>query len=182
MKRKKIIVLFFLLSAISYQLSAKAVYAICPICTIAVGAGLGLSRFLGIDDVISGLWIGGLILSSSLWLADWLAKKQFKILKQFNNLTINTASVVLMYLLVLVPLWISEIIGHPFNKIFGIDKLIFGTALGSIVFWGALRLDKKVREKKGKQLVQFQKVIFPVGLLVITSVLVYLLLKAYGPR
>ncbi len=40
-------------------LGANSAQAICPICTIAVGAGVGFSRYLGIDDTIAGLWIGG---------------------------------------------------------------------------------------------------------------------------
>lgn len=35
---------------------AKKALAVCPICTVAVGAGVGLSRCLGIDDSITGLW------------------------------------------------------------------------------------------------------------------------------
>lgn len=37
--------------------------AICPVCTVAVGTDVGLCRWLGIDDVLSGIWIGGLIIS-----------------------------------------------------------------------------------------------------------------------
>jgi len=55
--------------------SAKA-FAICPVCTIAIGAGLGLSRWLGVDDVISGIWIGGLLVSTSLWTVNWLRSKK----------------------------------------------------------------------------------------------------------
>ena len=49
---------------------------VCPICTIAVGAGLGFSRALGIDDTISGLWVGALIISMSLWTIDRLNRKK----------------------------------------------------------------------------------------------------------
>ena len=42
---------------------AADVLAICPLCTFAVGAGIGLTQYLGIDDVITGLWIGGFIVS-----------------------------------------------------------------------------------------------------------------------
>jgi len=54
-------------------------HAVCPICTVAVGAGLGVSRWIGIDDSITGLWIGGLILSSGLWMADFIRKKAWKV-------------------------------------------------------------------------------------------------------
>jgi hypothetical protein len=36
---------------------------VCPVCTIAVAGGVGLCRYLGIDDLISGAWIGALLFS-----------------------------------------------------------------------------------------------------------------------
>ena len=41
-------------------ISSRVAHAVCPVCTVAVGAGLGLAEWLGIDDSISGLWIGAL--------------------------------------------------------------------------------------------------------------------------
>jgi hypothetical protein len=29
--------------------------AVCPVCTIAIASGVGLCRYLGIDDLVSGL-------------------------------------------------------------------------------------------------------------------------------
>ena len=47
----------------------------CPLCTVTVVAGLGISRLLGIDDVVSAIWIGALILSLSFVTIAWIAKK-----------------------------------------------------------------------------------------------------------
>jgi len=58
---------------------SKPVLAVCPLCTVAVGAGLGVSRVIGIDDAISGIWIGGLIISGGLWMGDFIKKKKWKI-------------------------------------------------------------------------------------------------------
>jgi hypothetical protein len=174
-RMKKVIIalgLFFLLSTY-YLLHATVSYAVCPVCTIAVGAGLGLSRWLGIDDTVSGLWVGGLILSSSLWLIDWINKKKPNILNTKYNIPI----ILLMYAIVFIPLWLGKTIGHPYNRILGIDKLVFGTIVGSLVFLGAVWLDKKVRTVKGHQLFSYQRVVFPVVSLVIASVLMYLLTK-----
>jgi len=167
-KTIRFISVVFLLLA-SYFLLPNTVYAVCPICTIAVGAGLGLSRWLGIDDAVSSVWIGGLILSSSFWLIDWLKKKNYELkIKNYEYLVIAA-----MYAFVLLPLWYGKIIGHPLNTILGVDKIIFGTAVGSIMFLFGMWLDKKVRKIKGKQLFQYQKVIFPVASLVIASLIIY---------
>ena len=165
----KLIFVLISLFTVHYSLFTHTVYAICPVCTIAVGAGLGLSRYFGIDDAVSSIWIGGLILSSSFWFFDWVSKKKPKLHTTYYMLLITLG----MYAFVLIPLWFSDIIGHPFNTILGIDKIIFGTALGSIMFLVGMWADKRVRKMKGKQLFQYQKVVLPVISLVITSLVIY---------
>lgn len=191
---KKVLIFFlFLLITITYNLAP--VHAVCPVCTVAVGAGLGLARYVGVDDIVSGIWIGGLILSSSFWLSNWLNKKYFskhptlkfpfltslprEILMKWGHLPLLTSTI--MYIIVLLPLWISQTIGHPFNTIFGIDKLIFGTILGSIIFLLAVWADKKIREVKNKQLFVYQKVVLPVFSLIITSLLIYFYINSFKP-
>jgi len=159
---------------LGFLLTSTPTYAICPICTIAVGAGLGLSRYLGIDDTVSGLWIGALILSSSFWFVDWLTKKYKKIKFKYTTLSVT----ILAYILVIVPLWISGIVGHPYNTILGIDKLIIGIVIGSGGFLLALAADKKVRKLRGDQLFNYQKVLFPVSFIAFFSFIFYFLTKA----
>lgn len=172
---KKIIKIIIpsLLSLTSYLFVAFPAKAVCPVCAVAVSAGLGLSRYLGIDDTISGLWVGGLILSMSLWTADWLHKRGLKIKMK----VLNVASSVVFYAITVIPLFYSGIIGHPYNTIYGVDKLLFGTIIGSIIFLLALSLDKTVRRINGHQLFIYQKVAFPVAGLIIMSLIFYLSIK-----
>lgn len=136
----------------------------CQICTIAVGAGLGLSRWLGVDDVISGIWIGGLILSSSLWFYFWLSKKYPRL--QTTGYLLSVAG--LTYILALVPLtWMGLLT----------NKLTIGIAAGSLVFSLALLLDKKARAAKGNQFFNFQKVVFPLVFLLVSSLIAWILTK-----
>jgi len=162
--KKKILSLVLVL----FFASAKTAHAVCPVCTIAVGAGLGLSRFLGIDDSVSGVWVGGLILSTSFWLSSWLRKKNI------SFWAIEIISVALMYAFVLIPLWVRGVLGHPFNTILGIDKFIFGVIVGSITFLAGMISDRRVRKLKGAQLFSFQRVIFPVGALIIASLTLFI--------
>jgi hypothetical protein len=158
---------FSLLILVLRLVLAPSVKAVCPICTIAVGAGLGLSRYLGIDDAVSSLWIGGLILSVAFWSIDWLKKKNVKFKYR------DVLAFVFWYGITLIPLQLTGIIGHPFNTILGIDKIVFGTAVGSIFFLLGVWADKKVRLIRGKQLFPFQKVVFPVISLAIISLVIY---------
>ncbi len=147
-----------------------SVNAVCPVCTVAIGAGLGLSRYLGVDDLISGIWVGGLILSFSLWLINWLVKKQIK----FWGM--SWLAVILMYALTLLPLWWGDILGHPFNKIWGIDRLLAGVIAGSVIFMLAVWVDKMVRKTYDRQLFIYQKVVFPVAGLILMSIFAYFFL------
>lgn len=149
-------------------------YAVCPVCTVAVAAGLGLSRFLGIDDTVSGVWIGGLTLSLSFWFIDWIEKK-WQLKSKFKY--VGHVSLLAMFSLVYVPLIVAGIIGHPFNTLWGIDRLVLGGVFGVVAFLLGMFADKKVREIKGKQLFNFQKVVFPVVSLAIVSLVFYFITK-----
>ena len=146
---------------------------ICPVCTLAVGAGLGLSRYLGIDDAISGIWAGALVISISFWFCNWLKKKNYKFLKFIKERYLIYLSIIFWTAFTYIPLWKTVIIGHPFNVIWGIDKLIFGGIMGAATFLLAVYADKKVRKVKGKQLFNYQKVIIPISFLMIISLLMY---------
>lgn len=173
MKKYKKILAFILASSI-YLLTPPPALAVCPICTIAVAGGLGLSRYLGIDDSILGIWAGGLMVSLTLWTVDWINKKKFKIFNNVHFVVPYLLSSSFYLLITYPPLFASGIIGHPFNTILGIDKLIFGSILGFFAFLLGVWGDKKVRAIKGKQLFNFQKVVFPVLSLTIFSLVLYL--------
>jgi uncharacterized membrane protein len=164
-----------LLATIFFSLSTTISYAQCPVCTIAVGAGLGLSRYLGIDDLVAGVWLGGFLTSFSLLSANWLYKKDF--FKKIKKSYLDFGSFSLYFLLTFLPLHFAGITGHPFNKIAGIDKLLIGSFVGVLVFLLALFLDKKARKKFGKQFFNYQKVVFPVALLAIVSLIFYFITR-----
>lgn len=175
---KKIIEKIFTTSFLTLTmlgLSTQVSYAICPVCTIAVGAGLGLSRYLGIDDLVTGVWLGGFLTSFSLMSANWLSKKDY--FKKIKKNYLNFASFALYFLLTFIPLHFAGITGHPYNKIIGIDKLLVGSFVGTLFFLASIYLDKKAREKFGKQFFNYQKVVFPVVLLAIVSLIFYLITR-----
>lgn len=158
----------------AYLAMATPAHAVCPVCTVAVGAGLGLSRYFGIDDLVSGIWVGGLIISVSLWTSDWLTKKDFKLFKKFNSEQKTILSFAFWILLTYPPLTMAGLIGHDLNRVWGIDKIVFGSVIGAIAFVIGVLTDKKLRKIHGKQFFNYQKVVFPVVSLIIASILMYL--------
>ncbi len=57
------------LGVVNLLTSQVQAVAPCVACVVAIGGGLGVSRALGIDDGMTGVWVGALLLglSESLW-------------------------------------------------------------------------------------------------------------------
>lgn len=159
-----------LLVAVLFLALPSTAHAVCPVCTVAVAGGLGVSRWLGIDDAVTGVWVGGLILSSGLWLADWIGKRGWKVPQK------EIVSVALFFLFVIPPLYWAKMIGLPGNTLWGVDKVVLGTVIGSVLFMFGVWLDKWLRTtNEGKVYVYYQKVIAPVFLLTLGSFVLYLI-------
>jgi hypothetical protein len=151
---------------------APAAQAICPICTIAVGAGVGLAQWLGIDDAITGLWIGGLTVSLIIWTLNWFDKKKIDFIAR------TVVTIFGYYILIIVPLFYSKIIGHPFNKLWGMDKLLVGIFFGSLIFYLANGwYDYLKKKNNNRPYFPFQKVVMPVSSLLILSLVFYFITK-----
>lgn len=161
--------LIFLLAPILFF--AKTASAICPVCTVAVGAGVGLAKYLGIDDAITGLWIGALIVSLSMWTINWLTKK-FKKTKLLSIITY-----IGYYIIIVVPLFFMKSVFHPFNNLWGINKLILGIIIGSIIFYIDAKLYEYMKKKNGKAHFAFEKVVIPISSLLILSFVFYFITK-----
>ena len=149
----------------------RMVFAICPVCTIAVGAGVGLSRWLGIDDTITGVWVGALTVSIIKWTINWLDIKKIRF--RGRKILINIG----YYLAIVGPLYWKELIGHPLNKLWGVDKLILGILMGSILFFGGAMTYDYLKKKRGRASFYFQKVVMPIAPLIIASIIFYFITK-----
>ena len=171
---KKIILLISSITIISFALP---VYAVCPVCTIAVGAGVGIAEEFGVDDVIIGLWIGGLTVSFIFWTLDWLRKKGVK------STWSEPLTILFYFLMVVAPLFFIKtngyaIIGKELNKFWGIDKVLLGILIGSTLFFCGANLYEYLKKRNGGHAYfPFQKVIMPVAPLIIASVIFYFITK-----
>lgn len=153
---------------------AKQALAVCPICTAAVASGVGFSRYLGIDDLISGLWIGGLTVSVIIWTIEWLQRKKW-IFRYYKSVTVLG-----YYALIFLSLYYAngKTFGHPANALAGVDKLWLGTIVGSFVFWAGAEWYFYLKAKNNNRAhFPFQKVAMPIVPLIILSLIYYWLLK-----
>jgi hypothetical protein len=170
MLNKKLISIASFASFFSFVFTSVA-NAICPVCTVGVIAGLGLARWLRIDDTITGLWIGGATVFLIMWTLHFFDKKNIK----FPGRDILT--IIVYYALVFWPLRSMEVIGHEQHTIWGMDKLIFSIILGSIALFGFEKWYRYMRAKRGKSLFRYQKVVWPILPLVILSIFFYYVTK-----
>lgn len=153
-------------------LVATSVFAVCPFCTFAVGAGIGLAQYFGIDDTITGMWIGGFIVSLISWTISWLDKKNIYFYGRKILVT------VIYYCIIIVPFYIYRIMGHELNKLWGMDKILLGVIIGSIVFFiGATSYQILKERNNNHAYFPFQKVVMPILPLIILSIIFYYLTK-----
>jgi len=164
---KKIILFLF-----PFLLFAKIAKAVCPVCTVAVCAGVGLSRWLGIDDLITGIWIGGLTVSVIIWTLDWFGRKQINFI---GKIIITT---LVYYLFILGSLHFTDILWHPLNKFWGVDKILFGTIIGTFIFLFSVWFHNFLKRKNNdKSYFPYQKVAIPILFLIIISLIFYYLIS-----
>lgn len=149
-----------------------AVSAFCPVCTVAVAAGLGLSRYFKIDDLITGMWIGALMVSLTFWMFNWMKSK--KVEPRY----IYPLAALALYFITILPLYYTGIIGHPKNTFLGIDRLLDGMIAGSVLFVLALvNYNTLKRKNHNHSYFPFQKIAMPVGYILIGSLLIHGLIQ-----
>ena len=160
----------FLLCALAgVVLFAPVAEAVCPVCTIAIGAGLEGMRVLGVKDVLTGIWAGGLTVSLIGWTANYMRKHNIK-----NPIWYLLNAVVYIALLAGVYFIPSEnpIVKWWDNCMWSMDQFLLGVLVGALTFivmelW-YLHIKKN---NGGHALFPFQKVVMPfLGLLLMTGV------------
>lgn len=144
----------------------------CPVCALAVGGCVAITRRFGVDDTVIGIWIGALIgslIGMSISLLNHLGIKFFG-----RKPLIAIAYITAMML----PLYRRHIIGVPNNTLWGIDKMLFGIVLGLCVFCAGCLTYCFLKQKNGGQAhFPFQKVLVPIGMLLVVSLIMYCITK-----
>ncbi len=141
----------------------------CPLCVAGAAAGLTLSRVLGIDDSVTGIWIAAFLGAVSFWTEGFIAKKiKFSFLKEVVYLTIFVLTLVSFYQFNLV---------NKMGDIFGIHKLTFGIIAGGISFYLVDLIDDYLIRKNGKVFFPYQRIVVSLGSIIALSVLDFLLIN-----
>lgn len=172
-KKKSMLIVLLLLPFSYFLFLPSPVNALCPVCTVAAGAGLGLSRYFGIDDVITGVWIGGLMTSMVLWFVSWLDGKEMGTKKK---IIFKFLLVISFIALVVYTLFALGVVGDSLNTLWGLDKVLLGMSVGAISFLASAKLHFYVKEKNNdKVLFPYQKVIFTISMMLLVTLIFYLI-------
>ena len=146
-------------------LFSKATFAnpACIVCTVAMGAFLGVSRALGISDNATGVWIGAIILMIYFFCIKFSEKKNWTFKGYHLFWAIMTLILVpSMYLLV----------PYKMNTFFGVDSFLISMIAGALTFWLSQVIYQKLKERHGGHAhFPFEKVVFAVVSLLIVSVI-----------
>jgi len=137
-----------------------------PVCAIGIASGLGISRWLGIDDLTLGLWIGALILSFSVQFNIFLSKKGKNF--PFSFWVIFLGTWVLSFLPILM-----NLAQYPSRSICGFPEVICGSVLGVLTLFLVDKANNFIIDKHNKKVYfYYQRVIIPIIGLIIVSVII----------
>ena len=145
-------------------------FAHCPLCTVATGTAIAVTRYYGIDDLAVGTFIGGFILSTSLWFDRILKKRNKGEFIQMQGLFLTLLG---LFFTILSYLWLN-LSGPLASSLFGINKLFLGTIVGTLVTFSAFELHKIIRKNMQKSLIPFQGIVFTLISLVLINAGFYL--------
>lgn len=139
------------------------------ICALGSASASLITKYLGISDLIFGIWIGALNLILTIATINYLDNKKIKFL-------FRKPLIFLIYSLsILLPLYHMNVV-DTLNKILGIDKIIWGFVIGNISLGGGYVFnDFLIKKNNGKSYFKFQKSIIPLSILLLLSFLFYFL-------
>lgn len=150
------------------------VMAHCPLCTAATIVGVGVTRSLGWDDSIVGVFVGAMIVSSALWINNILKKRNIGGSSYLRVGSITTAT----FVLTILSFYFAGLFG-PANiyRIFGMEKIIFGTLSGGIISIVSFYYSNHLKNKNGgKVLFNYQTMLITLATLIINAGLFALIL------
>lgn len=141
----------------------------CPVCTIAIGAALPITRRLGVPDAVAGLWVGAFLAIMGYWIIKFMDRRNVRFPgRNVLVLALSVATIGFAYL--------GKVTYSPCNY-FGflrVDPLLFGTVLGAILFIVTEKVyDWMKAHNGGHAHFPFEKVVLPVVVLLLASLIMF---------
>ncbi|MBD5400467.1 hypothetical protein HDR61_01830 [bacterium] len=137
----------------------------CPVCTIAIGAALPITRRMGVPDAIVGIWAGAFLAIMGYWIIKFMARRGWNFPgRNAIVLTLSVATIGFAY--------INTVKYSPCTY-FGflpVDPLLMGTILGAVLFIVTEKVYDWMKARNGGHAhFPFEKVVLPIIVLAIAS-------------
>ncbi|MEX0920095.1 MAG: hypothetical protein WDZ69_00760 [Candidatus Pacearchaeota archaeon] len=170
-----VITLFLTITSLTEFVSAH-----CPLCTAGAGAAAVGASWLGVSNIIIGLFIGAFAVSMGLWFARIIPKQYFPFQKSLIVLAsfIFTIFPILYLISMTYPLQISLFgnYGSLFNRIYMVDLSLIGSIFGGLIVMASPSISKRVSKLSKGRIIPFQGVAITILSLIIAGVLIQILL------
>ncbi len=139
----------------------------CPVCTIAIGAALPITRRMGVPDAVVGLWMGAFLAIMGYWIIKFMDRRGWNFLgRNALVLTLSVATIGFAYL--------GQVKYSPctYMGFLKADPLLFGAVLGAVLFILTEKLYDWMKAKNGGHAhFPFEKVVLPVVVLAVASLI-----------
>jgi len=154
------------------SLLASQASAHCPVCVVATGSAVVAARIYGVDDLIVGTFAGGFLVSTAYWVNNVLLKRNRKKAYfpwQLEVLILGT------FLSSLLTFQFAGFLGDWVYQIYGVDKLVIGTAVGSFMVVAAFAVHARLRKlNRNRNYVPFQAILLALAFMAVAAVGFYL--------
>lgn len=137
----------------------------CPICTIAIGAGVGVAESLGVPSVVVGIWAGALLTLLGYWMIKFFDKRGWKFWgRDVLLIGVSVAMIGFAY--------VGDLQYRPQEiwSVIYLDPILFGALLGMVVLIVVEKLYEWMKRKNGGHAhFPFERVVLPVVALALVS-------------
>ncbi len=137
----------------------------CPICTVAIGAALPITRRMGVPDAVVGVWVGAFLAIMGYWIIKFMDGRGWRFAgRNALVLALSVATIGFAY--------VGTVTYSPclYFGVIRIDPLLLGTLIGAALFIVTEKLYDWMKEKNGGHAhFPFEKVVLPVIALAIAS-------------
>jgi len=138
----------------------------CPICTVAIGAALPITRRLGVPDAVAGLWAGAFLAIMGYWIIRFMDRRGWRFFGR--NALVLALSVATIGFAYMGTVKYSPCTYLGFLKV---DPLLMGAITGAVLFILTEKLYDWMKAKNGGHAhFPFEKVVLPVVVLALASV------------
>src|SRR3989338_2252487 len=164
---------FFLFSGLRYA------EAHCPLCTMGAAAATAGAVWLGVNNIVIGLFIGAFAVSTGWWVSNLIKKKYIPSQKPVIILVSYITTIIPISKLIpsIYPFYISLMgdYGSILNRTYIINPFVIGTVFGGIIVSIAPTISKKITILRQGRTISYQGVIITFLTLLIIGGLIQLI-------